>query len=72
MLNLGMLHDNGSGTNIFKADQFFKKKMVRGTNIFSENFGPRTIISGTNFPVTDPLHVQVIIIISEPQRCSVY
>ena len=52
MLNLGMLHDNGSGTNIFKADQFFQKKMVRGTNIFSENFGPRTIISGTNFPVT--------------------
>ena len=52
MLNLGMLHDNGSGTNIFKADQFFPKKMVRGTNIFSESFGPRTIISGTNFPVT--------------------
>ena len=55
MLNLGMLHDNGSGTNIFKADQFFQKKMVRGTNIFSENFGPRTIISGTNFPVTGQL-----------------
>ena len=46
----------GIGTNIFKGDQFFQKKMVRGTNIFSENFGPRTIISGTNFPVTVPLY----------------
>ena len=63
MLNLGMLHDNGSGTNIFKADQFFQKKMVRGTNIFSENFGPRTIISGTNFPVTEYVYIHVMILI---------
>ena len=44
-----MLHENEGRTNIFKADQ---TKLVRGTDIFSENFGPRTVISGTNFPLT--------------------
>ena len=47
-----MLHENEGRTNIFKADHFFQTKMVRGTDIFSETFGPRTVISGTNFPVT--------------------
>ena len=52
MLKLDMLHENEGRTNIFKADHFFQTKLVRGTDIFSENFGPRTVISGTNFPVT--------------------
>ena len=53
MLKLDMLHENEGRTNIFKADHFFQTKLVRGTDIFSENFGPRTVISGTNFPVTE-------------------
>ena len=48
-----MLHENEGRTNIFKADHFFQTKLVWGTDIFSEIFGPRTVISGTNFPVTE-------------------
>ena len=55
MLKLDMLHENEGRTNIFKADHFFQTKLVRGTNIFSDNFGPRTIIKYVD--VKTPLFV---------------
>ena len=40
---------------IFSRRTIFSNKTGQGTDIFSEHFGPRTVISGTKFPVTGPL-----------------
>ena len=45
----------GVGPIFSRRTNFFRKKWSEGQNIFSEIFGPRTIISGTNFPVTGAL-----------------
>ena len=40
---------------IFSRRTIFSNKTGQGADIFSEHFGPRTVISGTKFPVTGPL-----------------
>ena len=48
------------GDHIFRpkfseGDHIFRKNWSAGTKIFFEHFGPRTIFTGTNIPVTDQL-----------------